>query len=595
MPNELPRPEYPRPDRMRADWLCLNGRWGFAFDDGDEGLPGRWFEHLERLEREIVVPFAYQSRLSGIGTPESHPVVWYARRFTVPDEWAGRRVRLHFGAVDYRSQVWVNGIPAASSAGGYVPFSADITPLLAAGGNTLVVRVEDRDDPAQPRGKQSVAPRPRGCWYSRVTGIWQSVWLEPLADLHTAGLWLLPDIEREMVRVGVTPSLLRAGVKVRATVSLSSTYVAGAEAEISLPAAPVRQKGPHPGILWLEVPVRRPLLWSPEEPDLYQVAVEMEEAGAVVDRVESAFGMRQVSTAGGRFCLNGRPYRLKLALDQGYWPDGLYTAPSDRHLRRDVELARALGFNGVRKHQKIEDPRFYYWADRLGLLVWAEMPSAFAATPEAMAAVADEWQRAVLRDRNHPSIVAWVPMNESWGATWGEHTSLLRENSREVEGVRALYHLTKALDDTRPVVDNDGYDHAETDIVTLHDYSREPAELAGRATAIFQGEAPDAARHLTLLPGFPYAGQPIVVSEYGGIGLAPAGRTDAWGYGEARDADDLAGRFEALTQALLADDRIAGYCYTQLTDVEQETNGLLTAEREPKVPPERIREAQRGA
>lgn len=589
MPDSLPRGEYPRPDLMRREWQCLNGPWRFAFDDHDQGLRSRWFDDPAALDRDILVPFPYQAPLSGIGTRDLHPVVWYSRQFEVPAEWSDRRIRLHFGAVDYAAQVWVNGIPAAANTGGHVPFSVDITSLLSPGENLLVARVEDREDPAQPRGKQSVRHESYGCYYTRTTGIWQSVWLEPVADLHVKGLRLLPDIQREVIRVGVDPSRLQGGARVRAFVSLTGSEVAAAEQEIVLPTEPINQHGPYPGLVWLEVPIRRPLLWSPEEPDLYDLAVELEAGGQVTDRVESYFGMREVTIAGDRFCLNGRPYTLKMVLDQGYWPDGVYTPPSDRAIRCDVEMTKALGFNGARKHQKVEDPRYYYWADRLGLLVWGEMANTGAFTPEAVEALASEWQRAVRRDWNHPCIVAWVPVNETWGVYAGQ----LQEDPRQVEYLRTMYHLTKTLDSTRPVVDNDGYDHTDTDIVTLHDYDPDPAVMMRRSTSVFQGE-PERPYppHITFLPGFAYHGQPVMITEFGGIGMATG--EEGWGYGsEARSPNELAQRFGALTQAILADDRISGYCYTQLTDVEQEMNGLLTYDRRPKAPPEHIAEAQR--
>ena len=593
--NTTPRPEYPRPDLMRSDWLNLNGTWRFAFDDEDRGLRARWHEDPSALDREILVPFPYQSPMSGIGTRDLHPVVWYARRFQVPAEWAGRRVLLHFGAVDYQAQVWVNGVPAAGNTGGHVPFSADVTDLLAAGENVLVVRVEDREDPSQPRGKQSVRYESWGCYYTRTTGIWQTVWLEPVPEFRVASLRLLPDIHRAVFGGGATPPRRPAGARIRAVVSLTGAEVAVAETEIPPPAGPIGQHGPYPGTLWLEVPVAQPLLWSPENPDLYDLSVELLEDGHPVDRVESYFGMREVSVKEGRFLLNGEPYVCKMVLDQGFWPEGLYTPPSDGAIRTDVEMTKAFGFNGARKHQKVEDPRYYYWADRLGLLVWGEMANTGAYTPEAIAALAAEWQRAIRRDWNHPCIVAWVPINESWGV----YVTELQSDLRQVEFLRAMFRLTKALDDTRPVVDNDGYDHTETDIVALHDYSQDPAEMMRRSTSLFRGEPEQPyPPHLTFLPGFAYRGQPVMVTEYGGIGLLPeeARKQGAWGYGRsAGSPEELVERFAALTQALLADDRIAGYCYTQLTDVEQEMNGLLTYDRKPKVDPERVAEAQAGS
>ncbi|MDH7571861.1 MAG: glycoside hydrolase family 2, partial [Armatimonadota bacterium] len=294
MCEEVPRTEYPRPDRVRPEWANLNGAWRFAFDDDDLGLRLGWCENASAMRREIQVPFPYQAPLSGVGTADLHPVVWYARFFTVPSEWANRRVLLHFGAVDYRTLVWVNGALAAANAGGHVPFCADVTPFLQSGENLLVVRVEDRQDPGQPRGKQSLWLESRGARYTRTTGIWQTVWMEPVPQLHVTGLRLLPNPQEEHLRVGVDLSSLRAGTRVRAQVFLTGSWVAAAEAETTLPPRQAEWTGPHRGAVWVEVPVSRPLLWTPEDPDLYDLVVEVVEGDRVVDRVESYFGMREV-------------------------------------------------------------------------------------------------------------------------------------------------------------------------------------------------------------------------------------------------------------------------------------------------------------
>ncbi len=573
-----PTPDYPRPRLVRDAWLSLNGTWAF-------GTTATTDPERVEFDREIRVPFAPEAPLSGLGDENDHPVAWYRRTFEVPDEWAERRVVLRFGAVDHAARVWLNGRLVATHEGGHTPFGADVTDVLVAGEQTLVVRAEDDPhDMRKPRGKQDWLPEPHGIWYPRTTGIWQTVWLEPVHEQHleavrftadVPGFALTTDVRFATEATGDLTIELRHGDAVLAHDRWSVRGRASART-IRLP---------DPGI----DDARRAFLWSPEHPNLFAVRLALEVDGETVDEVHTYAALRQAETRDGFFQLNGRPYPLRLVLDQGYWPDGLMTAPDDEALRRDVELAKAMGFNGVRKHQKIEDPRYLYWADVLGLLVWEELPSAYAFGPDAVARLTREWMEAIERDASHPSIVTWVAFNESWGVP----------DLPNVEGQRhavaALYHLAKALDGTRPVVGNDGWEHVVTDLITLHDYHPEPATLserygtreAARATALRVLEH----GRVGVLDPQTLRGQPLVLSEFGGIRY----HRDAvgWGYQQVDDAETLVDVYAAMIAAL-PPAGVAGFCYTQFSDTFQEQNGLLYADRAPKAPLEAIERATRG-
>ncbi len=579
--DSIPRPEYPRPQLVRDRWTNLNGEWHFAFDDEDVGLEERWQEVTpERLagsspfDRRIVVPYCYQSKLSGIGDTAFHDVVWYARTFAAeraPDE----ATILHFGAVDYRATVWVNGLEVARHEGGHTPFEADVTHALRDGENVLVVRAEDpSEDLTIPRGKQYWKELSESIFYTRTTGIWQTVWLEPMHRVHIASLRITPDVDSGSVLVEVGLSRQEQGLRLRARISREMATVV--DDLVSVRSGRVTRRFP------LGSARERSALWSPEHPNLYDLHLEVVRPdGTVVDAVDSYFGMRKVEARGGRVYLNNRPYYQRLVLDQGYFPEGILTAPSAEDLRRDIELAKEMGFNGARKHQKVEDPQYLYLADTLGFLVWGEMANAYEFSEEYVARIAREWQEAVRRDYNHPCIVAWVPVNESWGVPG------LGTDRRQVEHLLAMYHLTRSLDQTRLVVSNDGWEHALTDLCTIHDYRDAPALVRDYATPESSVAAEPAARPI-YCAGFGYRGEPILITEFGGIAFQ-ADRERGWGYSTVADSEELLRRYEALIGAILSSETVQGFCYTQLTDVEQEVNGLLTYDRRPKADLARIR------
>jgi beta-galactosidase/beta-glucuronidase len=585
------RGTHPRPQLIRPHWLDLSGSWQFRADDADRGRSEKWFEGSgEAFNRTIVVPFPPESPASGIGRRGHHPFVWYRRTFHAPAAAEGGRLLLHLGAVDYRADVWLNGHHVGAHEGGHTPIRIDLTGRLEPGdtGQVLVVRAEDRPtDLTQPRGKQEWRPEPHDIWYHRTTGIWQPVWLEPVPDLHIVEVQWTTDLTAAtatlQMRLSRTPpSPLTVAVRIRrgddvladTTVRTTSDVL---RHTVTLPAA----HGPD----------GERLTWSPEHPTLLDVDLTLRDGDRVVDAAQSYLGLRSVGCADGRFLLNHRPYYLRLVLAQGYWPQSHLAAPSADALRREVELVKELGFNGVRVHQKVEDPRFLYWCDRLGLLVWGEMANGYAFDTTAVERLTREWLEVLQRDRSHPCIVTWVPVNESWGV---DH---VERDPAQAHLVTALYHLTKAVDPTRPVISNDGWEHTCSDIVGVHDYGS-AAELTQRYGS------PEAIRH-TLRHGRPggrrllliddiHHGQPVVISEFGGLSVAPADGQKWFGYATVATNDELLARFAGLVAALRDSPGIAGYCYTQLTDVEQETNGLLTADRAPKVPPARIRAVLTG-
>jgi beta-galactosidase/beta-glucuronidase len=463
---------YPRPQLQRESWISLNGVWEFALDDACA-----WKQPSEvDWSREIMVPFAPEAPASGIGRTEFLRACWYRTRCELGPPTARERWLLHFGAVDFAATVWINGVAVGGHQGGYTPFSFDITDRLMGTFCEIVIRAEDDpQDLAKPRGKQDWQRDTHSIWYSRTTGIWQTVWLERVPATRIGHIAFTADLEAWEIGIevwldGDRRDDLRLDVKLKTATALlaADTYR-------------VIGDGVHRGIALSDPGIddsRNELLWSPHSPKLIDVELELwSTGGELIERVHSYTALRSVAVQGDRFLLNGRPYLLRMVLDQGYWPDGGLTAPNDQALKRDVELAREMGFNGVRKHQKIEDPRYLYWADTIGLAVWEEMPSAYRFTSQSVERVSIEWTDVIKRDYSHPCIVSWVPINESWGVP------NLPNNPRERHYVQALYHLTKTLDPTRPVIGNDGWESSATDIIGIHDYDDRPS---GSPSAIVQ-------------------------------------------------------------------------------------------------------------
>lgn len=573
MAQNAPRPEYPQPQFQRDAWLSLNGQWEFEFDDAHAGVGENWPASTRKFSRNITVPFCFESKMSGIGDPSFHSEVWYRRSFTAPAAWKGKRVLLKFGAVDYRAWVWLNGRSLGFHQGGNVPFSFDITSAMTSGPNSLVVRVEDPPtDRYIPRGKQYWEPKSRGIFYTRTTGIWQPVWLEATGAsyLDHARMTAAMDgsLRIDAVIANPVPGL-----------TLTARILDGART-VATAAAPA--EAPRVSLL---TGVPSPRLWSLANPNLYTVVFELSK-DSVIDRVNSYTGFRSVAVENGKVTLNGRPTYLKLVLDQGYWPESTLTPPSDEAIQYDIRMTKAMGFNGARKHQKVEDPRFLYWADKMGFLVSGEIANAYEFDDEYVRAITAEWTEAVQRDYNHPSIVIWNPINESWGVP------NLRD-PRQQQHLRAMFTLTKSLDATRLVIDNEGWEHTDlTDLFAIHDYARNGEILWEKYKDVSAtGVVPPNARP-ALAPGFEYNGTPLYLSEFGGIAFIPAGAKvpgESWGYsGVEKSAESALSRLRSQLTAI-ARLGFAGFCYTQITDVEQEVNGLMTYDRKPKFPVEEVK------
>ena len=570
---DTPRPEYPRPQFVREDWVNLNGTWSYEFDFSRSGMDRRLFES-KGFEGRITVPFAPQSELSGVGYKDFIPEMWYHRTLAVPQDWAGKKIILHFGAVDYIASVYIDGKIAGRHWGGSSSFSIDITRMVVPGQeHNLVVRVEDDERSGQyAKGKQCGRFASFGCEYTRTTGIWQTVWMEPVSKNGLKDVYIVPDLDQS--RFVVEPSYygLAAGQQLRVTVKDGGKVVSSKTVPASAQTS-------------AELPVKKAKTWSPESPFLYDIDLEVLDAeGNVIDKASSYSGMRKIHIVGNRLYLNNEPVYLRFVLDQGFYPDGIWTAPTDEALKHDIELSMAAGFNGARLHQKMFEPRFHYWADRLGYLTWGESASWGANSKNPLSArnFLTEWEETVIRDRNHPSIIMWTPFNETWEHP--EDREVAREACRMVSDV---YKLTKNLD-YRPCHDVSGNYHVMTDVFSVHQYMQNPDDLK-KWLAPVDGLV----RHHDLEHReVEYDGQPYLVDEYGGIKWVVGQEFSeiSWGYGDApKTLDEFYQRLEALTDVILGFDHICGYCYTQLTDVEQEQNGIYNYDRTPKFDMEKIR------
>ena len=581
-----PAAEHPRPTLRREAWTDLDGLWGFAHDDADRGLLERWHapELADRFDREILVPFVPESEASGVHDTGFHPVVWYRRSFSVRDR-GDRRFLLHLGAVDHTADVWVDGHHVGRHVGGQTSFTLDVTDALDEGTeHVLVVRAhDDPQDPEQPRGKQDWREQPHGIWYHRSTGIWRSVWLEEVAPQHVTAVHTTFDMPR--ARVEVTLRLARRpapGTTVRASLHAHGEHLGTVETS----AQETRVE------LVVDVPAvrntqdRDRLRWSPEHPGLVDGGLQLLGDGGGGDEAAGCRGLRTTGIDRGHFLLNGEPYVVRSVLEQGYWPTSHLTAPSSAARRREVELIKELGFNAARIHQKVEDPRFLRWADELGLLIWGETANAYAFGPAAAAQITAEWTEIVEQCRPHPSVVTWVPVNESWGVRD------LADSLPQRQLAIALTALTKALDPSRPVVSNDGYELTGGDVIALHDYTTDADALRrawadeGSVAALIAGRGPQRRRPIDGGAADPAEAAPVMVTEFGGIAYAAHG---TWGYATVSTPEEFEEKVASLFAALHASEVVAGCCYTQLTDTLQEANGLADADRRPKPDPAVIR------
>lgn len=565
----IPRPEYPRPQWVRPDWINLNGQWQFEIDHGKSGKERGYHNSDRDLSGSITVPFCPESRLSGVEYKDFMAAVWYKRDFSVPKTWTNDRILLHFGAVDYETEVWVNGVSVGTHRGGYSPFSFDITSNVQTGVNTIIVYAEDDvRSGLQPRGKQSGRFYSNGCDYTRTTGIWQTVWLEHVPKAYLADMKLVSDPDNACVHLDLKVEGDAAGARLSAaalfdgkSVGEASVLVSGSSVKLTLPLSEIH-------------------LWEVGNGRMYDLKLSLHKQDLVTDSVSSYFGLRTVRLDGMAVRINERSVFQRLVLDQGFYPDGVYTAPSDEDLRKDIEISMGLGFNGARLHEKMFEPRFLYWADQLGYLVWGEHANwgLDITSPVGLSQFLPEWIEGMERDFNHPAIIGWCPFNETW-----DHNGSRQNN----DVLRIVYEVTKRIDPTRPVIDTSGNYHVVTDIFDIHDYDQNPETFRAKYEPMKMGGEV----YNTFPDRQQYGGQPYFVSEYGGIWWNPDQKDDkSWGYGDRPTSEEaFLERYEGLTSTLLDHPMMFGFCYTQLYDIEQEVNGLYTYDRQPKFDPEIIR------
>lgn len=586
----IPRAEYPRPQFERNAWINLNGEWTYSFDFGGSGLEREWSKSTG-FDQKITVPFCPESKLSGVEYKDFINHMWYHRTISIPQDWANKQILLNFGAVYYKSEIYIDGVFAARHFGGTSSFQVDITPYVKAGQtHNLVVYVEsDVRSTHQPSGKQNLQFASYACNYTRTTGIWQTVWMEAVHPEGLQSVQMIPDIDQQQLII--RPRFYKElGGKLEVTLKDNGKVVS-------------KETVAANSLSTIILPVKKMKTWSPENPFLYDVELRViDKAGNVVDEVKSYAGMRKVHIEGKKIYLNNQPYYQRLVLDQGFYPDGIWTAPSDEALKKDIQLSMEAGFNGARLHQKVFEERFYYWADKLGYLTWGEASSWGMDCNDIETArnFITEWTEIVERDRNHPSILIWTPTNEEFWPDRVQYPRLMQD----------LYKLTKAIDPTRPFHGTSGGSHIATDIWTVHNYEQDPAKL--KELLYNDGKLMEAPKwEIQLMPknigfnGLKYTDQytfpqykhdmPYLIDEFGGIKWNPSQQMESaqntsWGYGEPpHSLEEFYARLEGLVNTVLSlSDHVWGYCYTQLTDVEQEQNGIYYYDRSPKFDMKRI-------
>lgn len=561
---------YPRPQLVRNMWTNLNGAWDFLFDDKNAGENQKWYENFPEKKLEIQVPFTYETKLSGIEDQTVHKQVWYHRNIELTaEEITGKKILLHFEGSDFITKLWVNGEYAGSHRGGYARFSFDITSYLQEGENQITVKVEDSLSMEQPRGKQRWIKENFGCWYVQTTGIWKTVWMETVPETYLTSLKMTPDMEANSISMEYEVNEdSEDKLKIKTEIWFEDTL-------INSSVKPVFR-----GKTSDEISVYRPDVtpwgvykWSVTEPFLYDVKISVLKNGETVDEAASYFGMRDIRIEKGNILLNGRPIYQRLILDQGYWEESHLTPPDEEALIDDIDKIFAMGYNGVRKHMKIEDERFLYWCDKKGMLVWSEMAATYEFSDNAVEEFTAEWMEIVRQNYNHPSIITWTPFNESWGVPY------IKTDYKQQKFTEAIYYLTKSMDSMRPVIVNDGWEHTISDIITLHDYEEDGETFFerydGNLEKMMNSEIYHCKDKSSMAEGYEYKGQPIIISEFGGIAFS-GGREGDWGYGHTVSTEEeFVKRFDKITTAIKKLPYVVGYCYTQVSDVQQEINGLL--------------------
>ncbi|MBR0365756.1 MAG: glycoside hydrolase family 2 [Clostridia bacterium] len=565
--------DHPRPQFVRDSWQNLNGKWNFIFDDENAGEQKEFFKKFPKAT-EITVPFTYETKMSGIDDQTVHENIWYNNKIHLKSD-NDKRTILHFEGSDFITKLWVNGSYAGMHTGGYHRFSFDISGYIVDGENDITIKVEDSLSINQPRGKQRYKSESFSCWYVQTTGIWKTVWIETVPENYIVSVKNTPDLDKKIISIELYTNINETALE---------DYEIETEIRFENELINIEKAKAEKRMFKYEMNICGPQndhavkAWSPEHPYLYDITYRLYKDNVLLDEVSSYFGVRKISVNGSKILLNDKELYLKMVLDQGYWADSHLTPPDEDAMKKDIAIAKKFGYNGIRKHQKTEDERFLYYCDINGLLVWGEMPSCYAFNDTSVAYFTDEWIKIVKQNYCHPSIIAWVPMNESWGIFE------VAENVREQSFLNSLYYLTKSLDKTRPVISNDGWEHTISDIVTIHDYKQEPdllySEYNDKELAVLNNKKAFAITHKLFSGDYKYKGQPVIISEYGGIKL----RSDnGWGYGnQVRDEKEFFERFAALNNAIRKTEYISGFCYTQLTDVQQEQNGLVDENRNDK-------------
>lgn len=569
--KNIPRNEYPRPNMVRDEWQNLNGEWDFEIDNCISDEERRLFLDSEKLSSKIIVPFCPESKLSGVEHTDFIHSVWYKKRFEIPEKWSGRNIILHFGAVDYEAKVWVNEEFAGTHKGGYTPFKFDITRHLKVGKNTIVLcAFDDVRSANQPSGKQSHKLNSSGCYYTRTTGIWQTVYLECVDKIHIDSYKIITDIYNKSINIQLFINNVDRDIKIDVKASFDKNIVGNCSVKTS------------DNYISFNLALSTLKLWGIGSPNLYDLDISICDDEKKLDSIKGYFGMRNIKLRDKKILINDKAVFQRLVLDQGFYRDGIYTAPTDEALKNDIIISMEMGFNGARLHEKIFEPRYLYWADKLGYIVWGEHGNwgLSITNASAIANFLPEWCEALKRDFNHPSIVGWCPFNETWDddkETYQRKGNHARQCS---DVVRIIYNMTKLLDPTRPVIDTSGNFHVETDVYDIHSYVQDVDSFR----EMFDPDKKE------MYESFPkrqkHRGQPYFVSEYGGIWWDPDNSDQGWGYGgtkgRPKSIDEFIARYKGLTYTLLDNKNICAFCYTQLYDVEQEVNGLYTYDRKPK-------------
>lgn len=573
--------DYPRPQFVRKEWKNLNGEWNFIFDDKDEGETKGYFKYFP-IDKKIIVPFTYETKLSGIEDESVHYIVWYNRKINISKEQLKNKVILNFEGSDYKTKIWVNGNYIGENIGAYSRFSFDIEKYMIEGENDITIKVEDSLSKDQPRGKQRYKKESWKCWYIQTTGIWKTVWLECVSKKYLKAVKITPKTDK--VQLEIETNLLEKDIEkqkyyIETEISFNGQILNNTKEIINSNYEKIEIDIVNQGI---KHDIQK---WSIHNPNLYDINYKLYFEDEVIDNVNSYFGIREIAIKGDKIYLNEEELYLKLILDQGYWKESHLTPSSEQILIKDIESALAFGYNGIRKHQKVEDERFLYWCDVKGVLVWSEMANCYNFDDNSLQNFTNEWIRVVKQNYNHPSIVTWVPINESWGIP---EVSVCQ---KEQSFATSLYYLTKAMDNTRPVISNDGWEHTISDIITIHDYKQYDEllyqEYIDEEKKVLNNLKEYNGKHRLFANGYKYEGQPVIMSEYGGIAI---NSEEGWGYGkQVKDEKELVERFTKLTNTIKNIPYISGYCYTQLTDVQQEINGLMDEERNYKVEPSVIK------